>query len=188
MQNVHPTVKLAVAELRETSGPASDRGGASTSTRGDVCTQSSMPTPRPPATQSSMDQFMPKSMSVAKQGQIDIALAKWLPPISSHTINLIVRDVLKVMKPTVDKVKAAVEYFHRSTVGAEKLKSTQRLSWGLNKTALQGGIQHFICWGERMPWSLPWPLSMHMLMLWPKRNGRWWRRCVESWNPKQVTV
>ncbi|CAM4524170.1 unnamed protein product [Leuciscus chuanchicus] len=30
------------------------------------------------------------------------------------------------MKPTVDKVKAAVEYFHRSTVGAEKLNSTQR--------------------------------------------------------------
>ncbi|KAK7162496.1 hypothetical protein R3I93_006724 [Phoxinus phoxinus] len=30
------------------------------------------------------------------------------------------------MKPTVDKVKAAVEYFHMSTVGAEKLKSTQR--------------------------------------------------------------
>lgn len=28
------------------------------------------------------------------------------------------------MKPTVDKVKAAVEYFHKSTVGAEKLKST----------------------------------------------------------------
>ena len=41
----------------------------------------------------------------------------------AHTINLIVRDALKVMKPTVDKVKAAVEY--RSTVGAEKLKSTQ---------------------------------------------------------------
>ncbi|XP_055740223.1 zinc finger BED domain-containing protein 4-like [Salvelinus fontinalis] len=29
------------------------------------------------------------------------------------------------MKPTVDKVKAAVEYFHRSTVGPEKLQSTQ---------------------------------------------------------------
>ncbi|XP_070996552.1 zinc finger BED domain-containing protein 4-like [Oncorhynchus clarkii lewisi] len=30
------------------------------------------------------------------------------------------------MKPTVDKVKAAAEYFHRSTVDVEKLKSTQR--------------------------------------------------------------
>lgn len=272
MRTVHPTVKLAVAELRETSGPASDSGGASTSTRGDVSTQSSRPTPRPTATQSSMDQFMPKSMSVAKQGQIDIALAKMIAtdfqpfsivedrgfrnysnslnpmytipsrktlskslipqlyestqasvwervqkatavclttdcwtsrvttsymsvtchfiedfsmssclldcfefsdrhtsenlaeellrvarewqvdgkvvccvsdnaanitkamkmfkwthhPCLAHTINLIVRDALKVMKPTVDKVKAAVEYFHRSTVGAEKLKSTQR--------------------------------------------------------------
>ena len=45
---------------------------------GDVSTQSSRPTPRPTATQSSMDQFMPMSMSVAKQGQIDIALAKMI--------------------------------------------------------------------------------------------------------------
>ncbi|XP_052383386.1 zinc finger BED domain-containing protein 4-like [Oncorhynchus keta] len=52
---------------------------------------------------------------------------KWTHhPCLAHTINLIVRDALKVMKPTVDKVKAAVEYFHRSTVGAEKRKSTQR--------------------------------------------------------------
>ncbi|KAI3369500.1 hypothetical protein L3Q82_007714 [Scortum barcoo] len=35
-------------------------------------------------------------------------------------------DVLKVMKPTVDKVKAIVEFFHRSTTATEKLKSTQR--------------------------------------------------------------
>ena len=226
-------------------------------TRGDVSTQSSRPTLRPTAMQSSMDQFMPKSMSVAKQGQNYIALAKiiatevlgiiglnpmytipsrktlskslipelyestqasvrervqkatavclitdcwtsrvttcWLHvsslkifsmfsclldcfefsdrhtsenlaeellrearewqvygkvvccvsdnaanitkamkmfkwthhPCLAHTINLVVRDALKVMKPTVDKVKAAVEYFHRSTEGAEKLKSTQ---------------------------------------------------------------
>ena len=72
MRTLHPTVKLAVAELRETSGPASDSGGASTSTRGDVSTQSSRPTPRPTATQSSMDQLISKSISVAKQGQIDI--------------------------------------------------------------------------------------------------------------------
>jgi hypothetical protein len=52
---------------------------------------------------------------------------KWTPHLClAHTINLIVGDALKVMKPTVDKVKAAVEYFHRSTVGAEKQKSTQR--------------------------------------------------------------
>ncbi|XP_055786983.1 zinc finger BED domain-containing protein 4-like [Salvelinus fontinalis] len=54
-------------------------------------------------------------------------ILKWTyHPCLAHTINLIVRDALKVKKPTVDKVKAAVEYFHRSTVGAEKLKSTQR--------------------------------------------------------------
>ncbi|KAM9540793.1 E3 SUMO-protein ligase ZBED1-like [Salvelinus alpinus] len=53
-------------------------------------------------------------------------MLKWTHrPCLAHTINLIVRDALKVMKPTVDKVKAAVEYFHRSSVGAEKLKSTQ---------------------------------------------------------------
>ncbi|CDQ88504.1 unnamed protein product [Oncorhynchus mykiss] len=46
-------------------------------------------------------------------------------PCLTHTIKLIVRDALKVMKPTVHKVKAAVENFHRSTVGAEKLKFTQ---------------------------------------------------------------
>ena len=73
MQTVHPTVKLAVAALRETSRPASDSGGASTSTHGEVSTQSSRPTP-----QSSMDQCMPKSRSVAKQGQIDIVLAKMI--------------------------------------------------------------------------------------------------------------
>lgn len=54
-------------------------------------------------------------------------ILKWTHhPCLAHTINLIVRDALKVMKPTVDKVKVAVEYFHRSTVDAEKLKSTQR--------------------------------------------------------------
>ena len=31
-------------------------------------------------------------------------------PCLANTIILIVRDALKVMKPTVDKVKAAVEY------------------------------------------------------------------------------
>ena len=51
-------------------------------------------------------------------------ILKWTHhPCLAHTIHLIVRDALKVMKPTVDKVKAAVEYFnHKSTVVAEKLK------------------------------------------------------------------
>ncbi|CAM4569587.1 unnamed protein product [Leuciscus chuanchicus] len=56
-----------------------------------------------------------------------VKILKWTHhPCLAHTINLIVRDALKVTKPTVDKVKTAVEYFHRSTVGAEKLKSTHR--------------------------------------------------------------
>ena len=75
MCTVHQTVKLAVAELREASGPASDSGGASTSKRGDVSTQSSRPTPRPTATQSSMEQFMPKSMSVEKKAKL---ILHWL--------------------------------------------------------------------------------------------------------------
>ncbi|KAM4018541.1 deformed epidermal autoregulatory factor 1 homolog isoform 2-T2 [Anomaloglossus baeobatrachus] len=47
-------------------------------------------------------------------------------PCLAHTINLIVRDSMKVMMPTLDKVKSIVEFFHRSTIATEKLKSTQR--------------------------------------------------------------
>ncbi|XP_039630884.1 E3 SUMO-protein ligase ZBED1-like [Polypterus senegalus] len=46
-------------------------------------------------------------------------------PCLAHTINLVVRDNLQASKPIIDKVKEAVEYFHRSTVGAQKLKETQ---------------------------------------------------------------
>jgi len=48
-------------------------------------------------------------------------------PCLAHTINLVVRDALglQASKPIIDKVKEAVEYFHRSTVGAQKLKETQ---------------------------------------------------------------
>jgi hypothetical protein len=42
------------------------------------------------------------------------------PSSMSCPHNQPVRDALKVMKSTVDKVKTAVEYFHRSTVGSEK--------------------------------------------------------------------
>ncbi|XP_037389152.1 E3 SUMO-protein ligase ZBED1-like [Pygocentrus nattereri] len=47
-------------------------------------------------------------------------------PCLAHTINLFVRNALRAMKPTVDKVKAIVEFFHRSTAATQKLKSTQR--------------------------------------------------------------
>ncbi|XP_051935570.1 E3 SUMO-protein ligase ZBED1-like [Hippocampus zosterae] len=52
---------------------------------------------------------------------------KWTHhPCLAHTLNLVVRDALKVMKPTVDKVKGIVEFFHRSTTATQKLKSTQQ--------------------------------------------------------------
>lgn len=56
-----------------------------------------------------------------------IKILKWTHhPCLAQTINLVVRDGLKVMKPTLDKVKAMVEFFHKSTIATEKLKSTQR--------------------------------------------------------------
>ncbi|KAM4028706.1 E3 SUMO-protein ligase ZBED1-like isoform 1-T1 [Anomaloglossus baeobatrachus] len=47
-------------------------------------------------------------------------------PCLAHTINLIVGDSMKVMTPTLDKVKSIVEFFHKSPIATEKLKSTQR--------------------------------------------------------------
>lgn len=47
-------------------------------------------------------------------------------PCFAHTVNLIVRGGLCVIQNTLNKVKAIVEYMHRSTVAAEKLKPTQR--------------------------------------------------------------
>ncbi|XP_076118622.1 E3 SUMO-protein ligase ZBED1-like [Alosa pseudoharengus] len=56
-----------------------------------------------------------------------IRLLKWSHlPCVAHTINLIVRDSLKVMKSTTDKLTAIVEFFHKSAVAAERLKSTQK--------------------------------------------------------------
>ncbi|XP_077155210.1 E3 SUMO-protein ligase ZBED1-like [Ranitomeya variabilis] len=47
-------------------------------------------------------------------------------PCLAHTLNLIVKDSLKEIKPTVDKVKSIVEFFHKSTTATMKLKSTQQ--------------------------------------------------------------
>lgn len=83
-------------------------------------------------------------LRVAKEGQVEnkvlccvsdnaanitkaIKILKWTHhPCLVHTINLVVRDGLKVMKPTLDKVKVMVEFFHKSTIATEKLKSAQR--------------------------------------------------------------
>lgn len=44
----------------------------------------------------------------------------------AHTINLVVQDALKKISPLHKKMKAIVEYFHRSTVAADKLNSYQK--------------------------------------------------------------
>ena len=82
MRTVHPTGKLAVVELRETSGPAAGLlvivvEPAPPHLEKNPLTQIGL-LRDPQQRQSSMDQFMPKSMFVVKQGQIDIALAKMI--------------------------------------------------------------------------------------------------------------
>ena len=47
-------------------------------------------------------------------------------PCFAHVLNLIVRAALKMVQSIVQKVKAIVEFFHRSTVASEKLKATQQ--------------------------------------------------------------
>lgn len=55
-----------------------------------------------------------------------IKILKWPHnPCFAHTLNLIVRDGLKTIKPTIDKVKSIVEYFHKSSTATQKLKATQ---------------------------------------------------------------
>lgn len=44
----------------------------------------------------------------------------------AHMLNLIVKAALKEVQHIVQKVKAIVEYFHRSTVASEKLRATQK--------------------------------------------------------------
>jgi len=44
----------------------------------------------------------------------------------AHTLNLVVQNGVRLIKPLQDKVKAIVEYFHRSTVAADKLRSLQQ--------------------------------------------------------------
>lgn len=81
-----------------------------------------------------------------------IKLLKWTHfPCLAHTLNLIVRDALKVIKPTVDKVKGMVEFFHKSSTATQKLKCTQR-QMGMPELrpiqdciTSQDGIQLFIC-------------------------------------------
>ena len=46
-------------------------------------------------------------------------------PCLAHTLNLVVQQAVQSIAPLKDKVKHIVEYFHRSTVAAEKLRSFQ---------------------------------------------------------------
>lgn len=55
-----------------------------------------------------------------------IKLTEWNHlPCLAHTINLIVQSALKKIENLQTKVKKTVEYFHRSTMAAEKLRSFQ---------------------------------------------------------------
>ncbi|MBN3319230.1 PFD5 protein, partial [Atractosteus spatula] len=47
-------------------------------------------------------------------------------PCFAHTIDLVVREALQEIRPTVDKVKEIVEYVRRSPAAAEKLRSLQK--------------------------------------------------------------
>lgn len=48
-------------------------------------------------------------------------------PCLAHTLNLVVKDAIKLqMEPIRAKVKAIVEYFHRSTSGADLFKAQQK--------------------------------------------------------------
>jgi len=44
----------------------------------------------------------------------------------THTLNLVLQNGVQLMKPLQDKVKTIVEYFHHSTVAADKLRSLQQ--------------------------------------------------------------
>ncbi|XP_040565848.1 E3 SUMO-protein ligase ZBED1 [Lepeophtheirus salmonis] len=66
-----------------------------------------------------------------------VKILKWTHhPCLAHTINMIVRNTLKVIQPAVDKVKAIVEFFHRSTTATQKLESTQ-LQMGMPELKLK---------------------------------------------------
>lgn len=54
----------------------------------------------------------------------------------AHTLNLVVNRGIAAIKPTVDKVRAIVEYVHKSTVASEKLKATQK-QLGLPESCLK---------------------------------------------------
>ena len=43
-----------------------------------------------------------------------------------HTLNLVVQSGMAALKPVHDKVKAIVEFFHKSTTAAEKLRLLQQ--------------------------------------------------------------
>lgn len=65
-------------------------------------------------------------------------LAKYVPCFA-HTINLIVKQALKPIQDVVAKVKAIVEYVHRSTVASERLRATQ-LQMGLEPLKMKQDV------------------------------------------------
>lgn len=122
-----------------------------------------------------------------------IRLLKWTHhPCLAHTINLVVRDALKVVKLTIDKVKVIVEYFHKSTTATEKLKSTQHQMNIPEQRLKQDCITRWnstfymlklLFLNAKMPSSRPWQSSLHLLEHSVWRNGKFFRRCAPFWSP-----
>ena len=76
-------------------------------------------------------QLSDKAVSITTDNAANITAAVRLTgwkhlPCFAHTLNLVVHSGMAAMKPVHDKVKAIVEYFHKSTTAAEKLRLLQQ--------------------------------------------------------------
>lgn len=121
-----------------------------------------------------------------------IQITKWTHlPCLAHTINFIARDSFKGLKPILDKVKEAVEYFHRSTLGAEKLKATQ-IQMGMAElrpkqdcitrwNSTYDMLKSFLKSKDAIISILA--ITNASVSCCPKKNGAYCRRCALSWSP-----
>ncbi|CAJ1066753.1 unnamed protein product [Xyrichtys novacula] len=66
---------------------------------------------------------------IKAMGSKEAGGTEWADAICfAHQLNLIVHNGIKNIKTTVDKVKAIVQYFHKSTLAATELKRQQKNS------------------------------------------------------------
>lgn len=108
-------------------------------------------------------------------------------PRLAHTIHLVVRDALKGPQSIINKVKEAVEYFHRSTVGAQKTEGNTAPNED-GRTTTPTGLCHKmeliidiltccrVSSPTRTPLSPPWPSPMQLSALYLQKNGLHCRR------------